>query len=181
VQLQARQQQQPAFLKARDRQICLRCGHGSNSLQAQRDAGARNAQQQQILAQQQLLAQQNLIAQAQLAQRQNNLEQRVALLESANGIRRDDKVVQDLLKPKRRSLWSVRKRLQAEQALVASEAKRKQEAEMVRVKEKLALEQQKRQEAKEASKSRSSQGVGGIQPVLGHRSKSDVAQNTPRQ
>ena len=61
-------------------------------VQAQRDAALLGAVQRQNQIEQQRIARQNLIAQARLAKRQNNLERRVALLESANGLGRDEVV-----------------------------------------------------------------------------------------
>lgn len=150
AQLVSRRQQQGNFQQARDRQIALAAASEATRRQAQRDAAARNAQQQQLLAQQQLIAQQNLIAQAQLAQRQNNLEQRVALLESANALRPNDTVVQELAQARTALAVERQKRKQAEQALAAAEAQKQRDAELAKIQEKLALEQKRRQEEKEA-------------------------------
>lgn len=144
------QQQQAAMRADRDRQIALAAASEAARLQARRDRVGMGGAQQQLLVQQQLLAQQNLLAQAQLAQRQNNLEQRVALLESANGIRRDDKVVDELARARAQLAVEKQKRLAAEQAAREAEARRKRDIELERTKAQLALEQQKRQLEEEA-------------------------------
>ncbi|MSR53727.1 MAG: tetratricopeptide repeat protein [Gemmataceae bacterium] len=139
------QQQQAASQAQRDRQIASAAASEAVRLQAQRDRG----KNQQVIAQQQIIAQQNLLNQALLAQRQNDLERRVTLLESANGIRRDDKVVQELAEARAQLAVERQKRQEAELALRELENKRTKDAELVKIDQKLVLARDKQQAALE--------------------------------
>jgi len=152
VPIAGTQQQQP-FLQARDRQIAFAAPRKATRLQAQAMLAHANAPNNKILAQQQLLAQQNLIAQAQLPQRQNNLEQRLPCWKVRTAFAAT-KVVQDLAPSQAALAVERQKRLQAEQALVAP-SQTETRSGNVRVKEKLALEQQKRKKPRSPRKSRS--------------------------
>lgn len=145
AQRQAAWQQQQRIAQAnRERQIALAAAADAQRQQAQQQALLFRPQQQQAMVNQTLLAQQNLLAQAQLAQRQNNLEQRVSLLESANALKRDDAIVTQLAEAKAALAVERQKRIAAEQAARDAEIKRKKDIELERVKAQLALEQQKR-------------------------------------
>ncbi|WP_020468537.1 tetratricopeptide repeat protein [Zavarzinella formosa] len=138
------QQQQVLAAQQRDRQIALAAAAEAQRLQAQRQQALLGAQQQKAFLGQQLLAQQNLIAQAQLANRQNNLEQRVSFLESANAIKRDDAVIQELADAKARLAVERQKRQAAEQAARDAEVRRLKDIELDRVKIQLVAEQEKK-------------------------------------
>jgi tetratricopeptide (TPR) repeat protein len=140
------QQQQVVVQRQRDQQIALAAAAEAARRQAQRDAVANR----QVIQQQQLLAQQNLIAQANLAQRQNNLEQRIALLESANSLRRDEALVTQLAQAKAQLAVEQQKRRAAEESVRVSEAKRRRDQELAKVQAQLALEKERRQKEEEA-------------------------------
>jgi len=151
IQRQAAWQQQQAAVHAqRDRQIALAASAETQRVQAQQRALLFGAPQQKAIQGRQQLAQQNLIAQAQLAQRQNNLEQRVSLLESANAIQRDDAVVAQLAEAKAKLAVERQKRVAAEQDAREAQAKLQKNREIARVKEQLAAEQAKKAEAEAA-------------------------------
>src|SRR5262249_51159334 len=109
------QQQAAAYQAQRERQIALAAAAQGAREQARRDRELFSEYQKHQLAQQQALAQQNLILQAQLAQRQNNHVQRVALLESAVAIQRTDPLVQQLAQARAELAVEQQKRLAAEQ------------------------------------------------------------------
>ncbi len=144
------QQQQAAVAQQRDRQLVLAAAAETQRVQAQRQMALFGEPQQKAFLGQQLVAQQSLVAQAQTAQRQNNLEQRVSLLESASALKRDDAVVEQLADAKAKLAVERQKRVAAEQAARESEMKRKNDAELARVKEQLAAEQARRAEAEQA-------------------------------
>ena len=144
------QQQQAAVAQQRDRQLALAAAAETQRVQAQRQMALFGAPQQKAFLGQQLVAQQSLIAQAQTAQRQNNLEQRVSLLESANALKRDDAVVTQLADAKAALAVERQKRLAAEQAARESDLRRMKDLELVRVKAKLEAEQARRAEADQA-------------------------------
>ena len=144
------QQQQALALQQRDRQIALAAAAEAQRFQAQRQLALLGAVQQTALVDRQLLARQNLIAQAQLAQRQNNLEQRVSLLESANAIKRDEQLVNELADARAKLAIERQKRLAAEQAARDAEARRLQDIEVAKLKARLAAEQERRAREEEA-------------------------------
>lgn len=146
VQIAAARQQQAQFQAQRDRQIALAAATEAARIQARKDS----AVNKQLIVQNQVLAQQNLIAQAQLAQRQNNLEQRVALLESANAIKSDSALVNQLAQAKADLAVEKQKRLSAETALRDVEAKKRRDAELLANQEKLETAKKNQQETKEA-------------------------------
>jgi tetratricopeptide (TPR) repeat protein len=146
AQILAFQQRQAQLEREREKRIALEAATQAAKIQAKKDA----AKNKQLISQQQLLAQQNLLAQAQLAQRQNNLEQRVALLESANALKADPAIVDQLAQAKAELAAEKEKRLAAEKALRETELKKQKDDKLAAAAQQLAAAKQKQLEEKEA-------------------------------
>jgi len=140
------QQQQVAFQAQRERQIALAAATQGAREQARRDRELFSEYQKHQLAKQQQLAQENLILRAQLAQRQNNFEQRVALLESAIAIQRTEALAQQLAQARSELAVERQKRLAAEQVARAAQLKQTREVELAKVQPVLAAAAQKQQD-----------------------------------